>query len=132
MSQSNGSLSFTVGELLVLTQIDNQGNTLNGGFTAGATLNTVSVKEPDAVVLKVNVYPNPTSELVNIQIKYASIEHVMVSITDLQGKEIYNGMYATISNTIGINTANYASGTYVLSIKDKNKNVLGTYNIIKQ
>jgi hypothetical protein len=32
MTQSNGSLSFTVGELVVQTQTDANGNTLGGGF----------------------------------------------------------------------------------------------------
>ena len=131
MSQANGSLSFTVGELVVLSQTDSQGNTLGGGFTAGATLTTVSITETDAAVLDVNVFPNPTSDLVNIRINHATKEQVIVSITDLQGKEVYEGSYAGVANTIGINTAAYAPGTYVLSLKNNNNQVLGTYKIIK-
>jgi hypothetical protein len=55
----------------------------------------------------------------------------VVTITDLQSKEAYNGKYAGISNVIGINTASFASGTYVLSLKNLNNQVLGTYKIIK-
>ena len=131
MTQANGSLSFTVGELVVLSQTDSDGNTLGGGFTAGATLTTASIQETDATVLDVSVFPNPTSDLVNIRINHSSIEQVVVTITDLQGKEVYNGKYAGISNTIGINTAAYAPGTYVLSLKNLNNQVLGTYKIIK-
>jgi hypothetical protein len=131
MTQANGSLSFTVGELVVLSQTDSDGNTLGGGFTAGATLTTASIQETDAAILDVKVYPNPTSELINIQINHSTIDQVVVSITDLQGKEVYNGKYAGISNIIGINTASYATGTYVLSLKNLNNQVLGTYKIIK-
>jgi hypothetical protein len=131
MTQANGSLSFTVGELVVLNLTDNQGNTLGGGFTAGATLTTASIQETDAAVLDLKVYPNPTSELVNILINHSTIDQVVVTITDLQGKEVYNGKYAGISNVIGINTASYATGTYVLSIQNNNSQVLGTYKIIK-
>jgi hypothetical protein len=131
MSQSNGSLSFTVGELVVLNLTDSEGNILGGGFTAGATLTTLSIQETDASVLDVSVFPNPTSDLVNIRINHSSIEQVVVCITDLQGKEVYNGKYAGISNTFGINTAAYATGTYVLSLKNLNNQVLGTYKIIK-
>lgn len=131
MTQTNGSLSFTVGELVVLSQTDSDGNTLGGGFTAGATLTTVSIQETDAAVLDVKVYPNPTTELVNIQINHSTIDQVVVTITDLQGKEVYSGKYAGISNVIGINTASYATGTYVLSLKNLNNQVLGTYKIIK-
>jgi hypothetical protein len=132
MSQSNGSLSFTVGELVVLTQTDSEGNTLGGGFTAGATVTTVSIQEPNAEVLSIKVYPNPTTDLVNIQINHSNLEQVFISIFDLQGKEVYNGMYAGISNLIGVNTSTYTPGTYILFLKNKNNQVLGTYKIIKQ
>ena len=131
MTQANGSLSFTVGELVVLSQTDSDGNTLGGGFTAGATLTTVSIEETDAAVLDVKVYPNPTSELVNILINHSIVDQVVITITDMQGKEVYSGKYAGISNVIGINTASYATGTYVLSLKNLNNQVLGTYKIIK-
>lgn len=131
MTQANGSLSFTVGELVVLSQTDSDGNTLGGGFSAGAVLTTASIQETDAGVLDVKVYPNPTTVLVNIQINYSSIDQVVVTIADLQGKEVYSGKYAGISNVIGINTASYATGTYVLSLKNLNNQVLGTYKIIK-
>ena len=132
MTQANGSLSFTVGELVVLNLTDSQGNTLGGGFTAGATLTTASIQETDAAVLDVSVFPNPTSDLVSIRINHSSIEQVVVFITDFQGKEVYSGKYAGISNVIGINTASYATGTYTLSLNKTNKQVLGTYKIIKQ
>lgn len=132
MSQANGSLTFTVGELVVLSQTDNDGNTLGGGFSAGATLTTLNVSIPDENMLIVNVFPNPTTELVNVQINHSTIDQVVISISDIQGKEVYNGTYAGISNTIGINTASYPTGNYTLSLKDKNNQVLGTYKIIKR
>ena len=131
MTQANGSLSFTVGELVVLSQTDSDGNTLGGGFTAGATLTTVSIEETDAAILDVKVYPNPTTELVNIQIKHSTLDQVVVTITDLQGKEVYSGKYAGISNIIGINAASYATGNYLLTLKNLNNQMLGTYKIIK-
>jgi hypothetical protein len=131
MSQANGSLSFTVGELVVLSQIDSQGNSLGGGFTNGSTITTVNIQETDATVLEVKVFPNPTSDLVNICIKHSTLEQVIVTITDLQGKEVYNGLYAGISNTIGINTTAFSPGTYVLSLKNNKKKSLGTYRVIK-
>ena len=134
MTQSNGSLSFTVGELVVLNFSDSDGNSLGGGFTNSSTISTavLSVKEPDAQLLDVKVFPNPTNALVYIQINRTSMEQVIVSITDSQGKELYEGQYAGMTNIIGINTAAYSSGTYVLLLKNKNNQVLGGYKIIKQ
>jgi hypothetical protein len=131
MTQANGSISFTVGELVVLSQVDGEGNTLSSGFSPGATITTVNVKEVDPTVLVVKVYPNPTTELVSIQINHSQIDHFFVTITDLQGKELFAAKYAGISNVIGINTSSYATGTYFLTLKDLNNQVLSTYKIIK-
>jgi hypothetical protein len=91
----------------------------------------VNIKESDAAMLDVKVLPNPTSDLVNIRINHSSIEQVIVTITDLQGKVVYNGKYAGVANTIGINTTEYAPGSYLLSLKNNNNQVLGSYKIIK-
>lgn len=130
-TQANGSLSFTVGELVVLSQTDIEGNSLGGGFTAGATLTTVSVQETDVTVLDVKVFPNPISELVNIQVNHAAIHYFRVEIVDLHGKVVYNGNYAGLTNVIGINTTSFTPGVYMLSLKNTSNNVLGTYKIIK-
>ena len=131
LTQANGSLSFTVGELVVLTQIDNDGNTLGGGFTTSSTLTTAILEEPDLTILDVNVFPNPTTELVNIQINYSKINQIVATITDIQGKEIYCGKYVSFSNIIGINTSTFSKGIYILTLKNTNSQLLGTYKIIK-
>jgi hypothetical protein len=129
--QSNGTLSFTLGELAVLSQSDSQGNTIGSGFYVGATLSTLNIHEIDKSVIDVNVYPNPTTDLINIQIIHSSLDQVLVSISDLHGKEIYSGRYAGVSNLIGINTSTYASGAYFLTLKSLYDQILGTYRIIK-
>jgi hypothetical protein len=133
MTQSNGSLSFTVGELVVLTQIDANGNSLGSGFTNSSTISTtvLSVQEPDASILAVSVYPNPTSDLVQIQIKESSIEEMEMELSNLNGKILFNGRYRLMQQNIGINTSTYPSGIYLLTLKNTNSQILGTYKIIK-
>ena len=134
MTQSNGSLSFTVGELVVLTQTDANGNSLGGGFTNSSTISTtvLSVQEPDASVLQVAVFPNPTTDLVQIQIKEASIEEMNLELTDISGKTLYSAHYRLMNQNIGINTANYPTGVYLLTLKKPNGQILGNYKIVKQ
>jgi hypothetical protein len=132
MTQSNGSLSFTLGEIVLTNDINTQGNSLRSGFTAGATLTTQSIQEPNINFLDIKVYPNPTSDLLNIRINHSSIQQFVISITDLQGKEVYNGTYSGIANTIGINTSSFSNGSYILSLSDNNQQILGTYKIIKE
>jgi hypothetical protein len=132
LSQGNVSLSFTVGELAVLTFTDVDGNTISGGFIAGTTLSAIGIYEPDASIIGVTVYPNPTPDILNIHISQASIDQVYISLIDMLGREVYSGRYATLANVISMNMTSYAAGTYVLRISDKNKNILGLYKIIKK
>jgi hypothetical protein len=131
LNQINGSLSFTVGDLVVKGLSDSQGNTVGSGFTISSTLTTLSIQETDNDVLDIVVFPNPTSELVSIQINHSSLDFLDVSVTDLNGKEIYKGRYAGISNTISINVSKLETGTYFLYFKDVNSSKIGSYKIIK-
>jgi hypothetical protein len=133
-TQANGSLNFTVGELVVKNQTDADGNTLGGGFTNAATSTTtvLSVNTPDKELLNVSVYPNPTTDLLTVDVASTSLSRLVLEITDLQGKIITSSQYAGISNKIGINTADYAVGTYLLLLKNESGKLLGNYKIIKQ
>jgi hypothetical protein len=133
-TQANGSLNFTVGELVVKNQTDANGNTLGSGFTNAATGSTtvLSVNTPDKGILNVSVYPNPTTDLITVDVVSTTLSRLVVEITDLQGKTISSSQYAGISNKIGISTAAYAAGTYLLLLKNENGNLLGDYKIIKQ
>ena len=134
LMQSNGSLCFTIGELSVSTLIDTTGNTLSGGFINSAVITTtiVSIDESNQKVLDVKVYPNPTSDLVFIDITATQLEWILVEICDMQGKMILNDKYAGISNKIGINTTSFNKGTYILTLKEKNGNLLSVYKLLKQ
>lgn len=132
MTQSNCSLSFTVGELVVLNQVDVLGNSIGNGFTSGAIISTTTISETAKNILDLKIYPNPSTDLVNIQIIQSNLKQLMISITDENGKEVYFGKYSGISNTIGINTSTYQSGIYVLKIMDLENQILGIYKINKQ
>jgi hypothetical protein len=132
MSQSNGSLSFTISELVVLSQKDSQGNTLGNGFSAGATISTASILEPDMEVLNVKVYPNPTTDLVTVNIQDTKLSEVILEIKDFNGKVISTEKYAGMNNNIGINTASWTIGIYFLHLKNNENQIVGTYKIIKK
>lgn len=129
--QGVGSLTYTVGEIIVLTDPDSEGNTLGSGFTAGTTSTVLALSEPESDVLDVQVFPNPTTDLLHVKIRSSALDKVNLSIHNLMGEEVFRGKYAAISNTIGINTKPYAAGTYILTIHDANNHTLGTYKIIK-
>ena len=134
MTQSNGSLSFTVGELVVLSHTDANGNSLGNGFTSGAAGSTqiTTLLQSPVDLLNVKVYPNPTTELVFVDILATKLSWVTIDMVDVQGKQLSTQKYAGMSNRIGINTASYTAGTYFLVLKDDANTTLATYKLIKQ
>jgi hypothetical protein len=134
MTQSNGSLSFTVGELVVLTQTDANGNTLGGGFTNGAAGSTsvLPVSVPDAAQLMVNVYPNPTADMVTVHVQHSTVAAYTLHLTDLTGKLVYTARHAGVSGRINLPMQSYPAGTYLLTLSAEDATPLGSYRIVRQ
>jgi hypothetical protein len=131
ISKTFGSLSFTIGEFVIIVPNDSLNNKISNGFTSSSVLTTINMQNSDTSVFKVNVFPNPTTELVKIQILFSTYNQILLTVTDLQGKIMYDGKYYGVSNTIGINTSDYSKGIYLLDIKNTNNQTLGSYKIIK-
>lgn len=131
-TQSNGSLSFTVGELVIIPQVDSSGNSLNSGFTAGATITTISIDEPDPTVIDMKVFPNPVTDKINISVAFAKVDRALVVISDVGGKEAYRGNLISFPGVIELETSSLVSGTYILSVIADSGSVLGTYKLIKK
>jgi hypothetical protein len=131
VANSNGSISFIIGDVISASQYDTLGNNLRSGFSAGTSLSTLRIKESNIEEIDINVFPNPTSEILNIHIIRSRIEQIVVSITDILGNEMFSGQFEGTENTIGINTGSYSSGNYILIIKDVNKRELCSYKVIK-
>jgi len=64
------------------------------------------------------VYPNPASKEINIEVENSS--NYSISLTDFSGKLIYSQSFDTYK--IKINTEQFPKGTYILSVKTKEKN----------
>jgi hypothetical protein len=131
MNQSNGSLSFTVGELVVLTHTDNQGNSLSNGFSSNATLSTLSVEEVSISNLNINVYPNPSSEVIHIDFQNTIESDLSIELIDLKGQVIETERPEIESKTIKLNVSFLPTGSYFLRLKNTDNNIVGNYKLIK-
>ena len=132
MSQTNGSLSFILGEAVVLSASDLDSNTINSGFISGATITTEVLEVPNVDLLNVKVYPNPTPSMITVDVMDTQLSQMIIEIVDMNGKVISKGTYAGISNKIGINASSWENGNYILQLKDISGNRIGSYQIIKQ
>jgi hypothetical protein len=131
MNHAIGSVSFIIGELPSLRLKDNDGNTLQSGFTAGVISITTNNQETTSSAFNLLVYPNPTNEYVTIKFDESKLDKIFVSITNFGGQKIYEDGYSCSANTISINFISYPSGNYLLSLHDKNRKLVASYVISK-
>lgn len=101
------------------------------GISAPLTLNiesTISIDEIDAMN-GINIYPNPTTNFVNIRNENYQKPISLIEIYDLNGKLV--DRIFDISETTQINFYSYSKGTYIIKLFNQ-ENVIGTAKIIKQ
>jgi len=124
-SNSAGQLSTTLGEPVIST-VNNGTNELTQGFQQ--TKITVTGIEDYQTEFNMNVYPNPVSEQVTIEIKEIK-EAISFSIYTTEGKLIMTSKLTELQTKLNIE--GFAKGNYFLNITEQNK-IIKTYKIIKQ
>jgi hypothetical protein len=134
MYQSNGSVSFVVGEIAILVMSDSLGNTLGGGFINAAIITTTVLSSENFFPekIRISVYPNPTRDFININIEDEQIDFIHVRLVKSNGQVVFTGDYSTISKSFIINMASYKLGLYHLEIYSKSGAFLGLHKIIRQ
>lgn len=79
----------------------------------------VGQDEVDANTDNFTIFPNPTSQIVNLQINLIESKEVSVSINNLSGKQIYHQKIQSHNDKLQhqINLSNLDKGMYFLSVK---------------
>jgi hypothetical protein len=73
----------------------------------------------------IKIYPNPSSEVLTIEIPEYQMEKYDYTITNLQGQEVSRGSLA--SKLLCINVSSYPEGTYVLTLQNKTFTIKGSF-----
>lgn len=114
---SNGSfnLDYTVGDFVVTT-INNTTNYLTQGFQQPTVL-TISIKEHPKSNMDISVYPNPSTDYLNIKIINTS-GNISIVLFDVTGQRMFTKEYSNASAELftTIDMKHYATGTYYLRI----------------
>ncbi len=83
----------------------------------------------------VKLWPNPSTEYLNVFVPGFDMEKAEVRITDISGRilnaEISKNSFSSAENKITLNTSNLEAGMYVVSIIDKNKIASKTFLVNK-
>jgi Secretion system C-terminal sorting domain len=125
---TGGSFSYTVG------QIDYVAATGTNGFISQGVQQpfeffTLGNNDYPTILLQSVVYPNPTTENINLTISSYSLENLEFELYDISGKTILNQKITT--NETKISMGNLSSGNYFIVVNENNKK-LKTFKIIKK
>jgi len=126
------SISWTLGETIIptFTAYDINGNpvlTLSHGFQSQIMI--VTVVENLKILVTVKVFPNPTSEVVNIQFEEPVDGEIVLSLIDSNGKLVKRDRVEAEMVEKQINLQDLPTGIYYLKLtKGKLVNV---YKVVK-
>jgi len=134
---SNGSLSFTVGEMTMVQTFSSANNFLTQGFQQPEDL-FVSIPELPVATGGLVVFPNPTSGAFSLQFTGDEVTGKVISIYNSVGQLVKQ---QTVQQVIGANKFDFdfsafAQGFYVIKLNLRNASgdlvpVVSKFNILK-
>jgi len=115
-SQDNSiSISWTLGETIIPTFTSQDGTLiLTHGFQQKLIITTVEENLEDLV--DVTIYPNPTSEMINIQFQTSPDKEILVSLLDGSGKLVKTDRIDVAMMNKTINMQDLPAGLYYLRL----------------
>lgn len=126
----NGNILIKNNNALILTSpngteykitVDDSGNLITHTMTSYSSIATETV---------VNIFPNPTNNILTVNIKDLSFQNVDAEIYTVSGKMIHMKTY--YSNSFNINTTDLRTGNYILKLKTETGEILKTEKFIKR
>ncbi len=125
---SNAQLSWTIGEP-VITTVSNGNNIITQGFHQ-TLLNITSVEEQKVPGITVSVFPNPTSDKVNINL-VNNLKDLQMDLFDLTGKLLQARKISAAEGNVQISMIDYARANYLLRVYSIDGSVNYTYKVQK-
>lgn len=120
------TISYSVGQLVYTTNTGNNGSVAQGIQQAYQISTVVGINKTN---LRLEVYPNPTTNLLQLVIEDNKLENLEYQLYDLKGKLIKNKKVNTgITN---IEMSMLPTSTYLLNINN-NKQTIKSFKIIKK
>jgi hypothetical protein len=123
---SNGSLSFSVGQIDYLN-IDNASGNVNQGVQQPYQILDNSVNESDNT-FEITIGPNPSFDVLIVQAEFSKMNDIQGFITDQNGKMVKERQNLSLNPSFKLN--DLSSGNYFLQIENEQK-LIKSYKIIK-
>ena len=126
----NGSLSWTLGEIATETY-SNGSVILTQGFQQ-STYSITFIEEKQNNDFNISVYPNPTSDYINIEFDIKNKSDVLIQLCDINGRILLNETINSTENNKQYDFNIFSTGMYFLRISSEKDNYSETYKIQKK
>ena len=124
-SNSTATLDYTIGEVVIMTGTDNQNHITQGFHQPIFEITTIDNTE---ICCEVNIYPNPTIEQLNIQVKEID-QFSRFDIFDVNGKLLNTRLID--QNNMQLSFYKYATGVYFISFISTENQLIRTFKVQK-
>jgi hypothetical protein len=124
---TGGTASYSVGQVVYTTATGTNGSVAQGVQQPYEISVTTGINET-TINLEMSVYPNPTTNYLQLKVESEKLENLNFQLIDLQGKVIENKKVSATTSTIKMETLPKA--IYFLNVTDNNQ-VVKTFKIIK-
>mgnify|MGYP000944341169 CR=1 FL=1 len=125
---SGGSVSYSVGQVVYTTQTGTTGS-ITQGVQQPYEISSLGTDNFSDIVLKWSAYPNPTVNILTLDIKNYDLSSLSYEMIDLSGKIIET--YKITQEETDIDMSNKVSSIYFIAIIENNKTIK-TFKIIKK
>jgi hypothetical protein len=124
---AGGTSSYTVGQVVYTTNTGSNGSVAQGVQQPYEISVTTGVNET-TINLEMNVFPNPTTNYLQLKVGSEKLENLNFQLIDLQGKVIENKKVTAITSTI--NMEELPKAIYFLNVT-KNNQLIKAFKVIK-
>ena len=122
-TNSNGSIDFTIGEVIINTGTDGTNDLTQGFHQTNWKFSGIENHTPSYEAV---IFPNPTEESLNI--KTSTYENVVYTLYDAQGKLVMQN--ELVEEQTSLQVSHLAPGKYSLVLNNKTEK-LKTFKLIK-
>jgi hypothetical protein len=91
-----------------------------------------SIGDPLSNNFSLNIYPNPASEFIWVDLNSEEIKKAVVELYDLEGRLVYNDQFIVVEGPNRVDLQDLNSSQYILRVVDTSGNILQTFKLIKR
>jgi hypothetical protein len=129
-SNEDITLSWTIGEGVTEAYEKNE-IILNQGFQQNIEIIPFITESNTLQGIEFTLYPNPVSEIINIDLSAANDCALSVDIFDIKGKMLFAIKKSKKQQSVQIELSEFPAGEYILKVYSKNNYINNSYVIIK-